>query len=79
MTPFVRFYVRFAADHGFIHHFVTPADENFSWPTGDAGSPVDRFSSGIEPSASRSSLPTARPFTHNPAFHLLAPDANLAK
>ncbi len=51
-TLFVRFYVRFAADHGFIHHFVTLGGMKNppAWPTGDAGfRPVDRFSSGIEP------------------------------
>ncbi len=51
-TVYVRFYVRFAADHGFIHHFVTLSGMKNppAWPTGDAGiRPVDRFSSGIEP------------------------------
>ena len=55
---FARFYVRFPADAGYIHHFVhlggyQPAT---NWPQGGAGSRPqgdDRFTVGIEPYGNR--------------------------
>jgi len=51
---FARFYVRFAEDAGYIHHFVTLGGHNppTAWPQGGAGERPrgdDRFSVGIEP------------------------------
>jgi len=51
---FARFYVKFAADAGYIHHFVTLGGYNppTSWPQGGAGERPrgdDRFTAGIEP------------------------------
>jgi predicted amidohydrolase len=49
-----RFYVKFAADGGYIHHFVTLGGYNppTAWPQGGAGERPrgdDRFTAGIEP------------------------------
>ncbi len=71
-TLFVRFYVRFAADHGFIHHFVTLGGMKNppAWPTGDAGLRlVDRFSSGIEPVIQSEQFDPARSFDPPGIWH----------
>ena len=51
---FARFYVKFAADAAYIHHFVTLGGYNppTAWPQGGAGERPrgdDRFTVGIEP------------------------------
>lgn len=49
---YARFYVKFAADHGFLHHFVGlgGAIDPPAWPTGGAGlRPENAFNTGIEP------------------------------
>ena len=51
---YARFYVRFAADAAYIHHFVTLGGYNppTAWPQGGAGERPrgdDRFTVGIEP------------------------------
>ena len=51
---FARFYVKFASDAEYIHHFVTLGGYNppTAWPQGGAGERPrgdDRFSAGIEP------------------------------
>jgi predicted amidohydrolase len=51
---FARFYVKFPADTGYIHHFVTVGGYNppTAWPQGGAGEKPrgdDRFTAGIEP------------------------------
>jgi hypothetical protein len=52
---FLRFYVKFAPDAGFNHHFVSLGGEinPAKYAVGRAGlRPVDRWNSGIEPAAS---------------------------
>lgn len=51
---FARFYVKFAAEPAYIHHFVTVGGYNppTQWPQGGAGERPrgdDRFTAGIEP------------------------------
>jgi hypothetical protein len=49
---YIRFYVKFAADHGFLNHFVKlqGSIDPPSWPEGEAGhKPADGFSTGLEP------------------------------
>jgi len=49
---FARFYVKFSADHGYLHHFIKlqGAINPPNWPTGGAGSrPTTSFTTGIEP------------------------------
>ena len=59
---YARFYVKFAPDHGFTHHFVhlQGAINPPPWPMGDAGKKPDHYwSSGIEPAtASRHEYPS---------------------
>jgi hypothetical protein len=58
---YCRFYVKFAPDHGFIHHFVKlqGALNPPRYPVGGAGSrPTDSWTTGIEPAdASRHKYP----------------------
>ena len=49
---YARFYVKFAADHGFNHHFVKlqGAINPPRWPMGGAGcKPTNSWTTGIEP------------------------------
>ncbi len=63
---FLRFYTRFAADHGAHHHFVALRGfpDPDPWPAGGAGQRPERhFSVTIEPSmASRNEFPPTRRF-----------------
>lgn len=53
-TAYLRFYVKFEAEHDYVHHFVhlTGYNPATKWPQGGAGERPDgdkRFSTGIEP------------------------------
>lgn len=51
---FARFYVKFSADHGYLHHFIKlqGAIDPPPYPMGGAGSrPTTSFTTGIEPTA----------------------------
>ena len=61
-VAFARFYVRFAPDTGYIHHFVTLGGYNppTTWPQGGAGIRPrgdDRVTVGIEPFGDRGRYP----------------------
>jgi len=52
---FARFYVKFSADHGYLHHFIKlqGAIDPPPYPMGGAGSrPINSFTTGIEPTRS---------------------------
>jgi hypothetical protein len=61
-TAYLRFYVKFEAEHGYIHHFVKLIGYNppTPWPQGHAGEKPtgkDFFSAGIEPWGNWGKLP----------------------
>jgi hypothetical protein len=69
---FLRFYVKFGADSGFIHHFVHLGGEVDPppWPVGRAGvRPVNYWSTGIEPAASSPQTYPARGFPPPGMWH----------
>lgn len=69
---FARFYVKFAPDYGFNHHFVKlqGSINPPRWPTGGAGKrPTDSWTTGIEPSrASKNKYPST-PFPPPGIWH----------
>jgi hypothetical protein len=61
-TAFARFYVKFPADAGYVHHFVTLGGYNppTPWPQGKAGTRPrgsDRMTVGIEPAGQSGRYP----------------------
>ncbi len=69
---YVRFYVKFAPDHGFNHHFVhlSGAIDPPPWPVGGAGKrPTDSWSTGIEPAAASHLTYPSRSFAPPGIWH----------
>ncbi|MDH7568420.1 MAG: hypothetical protein QHJ73_02370 [Armatimonadota bacterium] len=69
---YCRFYVKFAPDHGFVHHFVKLQGESDPppYPVGRAGlRPVDAFTTGIEPTGSLAQTYPARQFDPPGVWH----------
>ncbi|MEK7406114.1 MAG: hypothetical protein AAB225_13485 [Acidobacteriota bacterium] len=69
---FLRFYVKFAADNGFNHHFVSLGGEIDPppYPVGRAGlRPVDTWNSGIEPAAASYQTVPSRGFPPPGIWH----------
>jgi hypothetical protein len=68
----LRFYVRFAEDFGWSHHFVTLGGKLNAprWPEGDAGlRPTVGFTSGIEPQQANYHTYPAKPFNPPGIWH----------